>query len=99
MYIQYGTEDKMCRKENTQGAYLFYDYFEANTEVKETNFNHLWPADLPLDVMPYRNCTDKPENPFVSNCGFDFAGNVLRHLLPNVKDSNVTQVNDPEHDW
>ena len=41
--------------------------------------------------MPYTTCEDEDNigKNFIGNCGFDFAGKALEHLLPNLEDSNI----------
>jgi hypothetical protein len=35
----------------------------------------------------------------IINCGIDFAGDFLKHSLPNIVDSEVDAIVDGDNDW
>lgn len=58
--------------------------------------------DISTDTFPAGDCGDEElseENPWMVNCGYDFAGEVLEHLLPNVVGSEVTEIQEKTEDW
>ena len=62
----------------------------------------MWGADLPTDIYETGDCSSQEQSleyPYIVNCGWDFAGDVLNHLLPNVEGSTVTEVAERDLDW
>lgn len=42
------------------------------------------PTDLPeTPTRKNSSCSNTPTDPYISNCGFDTAGNLLNYLIPN----------------
>lgn len=74
---------------------MFYEALGAKVEQKvEETYNHVYPIDAPEDQWPLGEC-DEPEPNFedgIINCGYDLAGDTLRYLLPNIVDSDVTEI-------
>jgi hypothetical protein len=35
----------------------------------------------------------------ISNCGYDFAGNALKFLLPNIPGSEIREISPPNKNW
>jgi hypothetical protein len=67
---------------------LFYEEFSSNVTFIEENFVHNWPTDVPTDQLAYHDCTVEKSGR-VFNCGYDTAGKVLEHLLPNIDGSEL----------
>lgn len=42
---------------------------------------------------------EKKKKSQATNCGYDWAGKVLQHLLPNVPGSNITEIGGKDEDW
>jgi hypothetical protein len=43
------------------------------------------PTDLPeTSTRKNSSCSAPPNDPYISNCGFDTAGNLLNFLIPNI---------------
>jgi len=59
------------------------------------------PTDLKVsDVTPTSGCEDKADVKFfVSNCGFDAAGNLLKHLLTNLENSPLSELKAKSENW
>jgi hypothetical protein len=55
----------------------------ANVTYLEEPLKNVYPVDVG-DDLPYTPCDDG-ERRSVSNCGYDWAGKVLKTLLPNIK--------------
>jgi len=48
------------------------------------NYDHTMPTDLPeTPTRKNSSCSNSPTDPYISNCGFDTAGNLLNYLIPN----------------
>lgn len=73
---------------------MFYEEFEANISWNEKPWNHNWPTDVPEEWgTPYgmikkEDCTVSGGR-MIYNCGFDTAGQILTHLLPNIDGSTI----------
>jgi len=73
---------------------MFYDEFEANINWVEKPWAHNWATDVPEEWgLPYgmtkkESCTESGGR-LIYNCGFDTAGEILTHLLPNIDGSTV----------
>ena len=67
----------------------------------EKEFYHVWPSDITQESMEYKSCSSKPllYEGMISNCGYDFAGNTLKFLLPNIVGSEILEVNPPNKNW
>jgi hypothetical protein len=92
-----GTNDQVIFSTLQRGQELFYDNYESNILYLENDFGHNWPADISTDELPSISC-----NSFgfpVANCGYDAAGMILNHTLPNITGSTVTSLNERDTDW
>lgn len=84
----------------------FYDAYSSNVELATSDGTHLWVADIDPEIsgIEKTSCSDHPASGlqklnFVSNCGTDFAGDFLKHALPNIEDSTVTAIEDGDSNW
>lgn len=81
---------------------VFGDNYNANMKFVEKDFGHLWPSDLPTDVMAEGDCADpagEHDKPYITNCGYDLAGDMLSHMLPNIVGSEITELAAKDTDW
>ena len=78
-----------------------FDKYGAKTLHEQKDFVHCVPTDLPVsDATPTSGCEDKADVKFfVSNCGFDAAGNLLKHLMTNLEKSPLTELKAKSDDW
>lgn len=71
-------------------------------KIVEKDYGHVFPTDLPTDVMAEGDCADKEAEvtkPYVTNCGYDLAGDMLSHMLPNIVGSEITELAARDPDW
>ena len=62
------------------------------------NYDHTMPTDLPeTPTRKNSSCSNPPTDPYISNCGFDTAGNLLNYLIPNT--SPGLSLNERVFDW
>lgn len=89
---------------------IFYENFGANVTFLQEEFSHTYPVDISTEELPEVSCVIEAEDNDqlislggekrqVSNCGYDWAGKVLNHLLPNVPGSNITEIMPPNDNW
>jgi hypothetical protein len=79
-----------------------YDTYSANVEYVEKPYAHMWALDVPTDIYETGDCSSQEQSltyPYMVNFGWDFAGDALNHLLPNVEGSTVTEVAERDFDW
>jgi hypothetical protein len=77
---------------------VFGDNYNANMKFVEKDFNHLVPTDLPTDVLAEGDCANGASYVPV-NCGYDLAGDMLSHMLPNIVGSEITELAAKDTDW
>lgn len=90
------TKDPIAPSENQLTSRVFYENLGATVEYLEEDFTHTYPTDS--DETELVSCADG-EKRTVSNCGYDWAGKVLNHLLPNIPGSNVTEIAPKFENW
>lgn len=101
VYILSNTEDTQVPPAMHDAQKMFYDTFESNVQFVQQPWEHNWPTDIPESVgLEFRmelkaDCTIKGGRR-VYNCGYDTAGDILRHTLPNI-DGSVIEAKD--NDW
>ena len=62
------------------------------------NYDHTMPTDLPeTPTRKNSSCSNPPADPYISNCGFDTAGDLLNYLIPN--SSPGLSLNERIFDW
>ena len=78
-----------------------FDKFGAKTLREQKDFVHCVPTDLTVsDETPKSGCEEKTDVKFfVSNCGFDAAGNCLKHLLTNLETSPLAALKSKSENW
>ena len=77
---------------------MFYEYFEGNITRIYGPWQHGIPIDVPHWVKPYRNCIDWAFRDYVCNCHYDTAHDVFTHLLTNIPETGITELN-PKIDY
>lgn len=96
VFIMKEAQDSVVPNELTDAQNMFYEYFGANVIYKENNFVHSWPTNVPFMQSPYHDCEIEVPYGRIINCGYDTAGEILRHLYPNIDGSEVMP---KETDW
>ena len=59
--------------------------------MEKEGYGHVWPVDLPTDVYAEGPCSELFAHKVV-NCGDDTAKDIIEFLIPNVVDSEVTEI-------
>ena len=94
MYILSNTEDFLVLPELHEALKMFYEEFDADISWNEKPWEHAWTTDVPEEWgLPYgmelkESCTEGGGR-LIYNCGFDTAGEILNHLLPNIDGSTI----------
>ena len=62
---------------------------------------HVFPTNTAVnEYMPKASCTDpKSFEYYISNCGFDAAGETLSHLLKNLPTNKIASLKPQDQDW
>ena len=101
IYILSNTEDTQVDPALHDAQKMFYDTFESNVQFVQQPWQHYWPVDIPESQglefnMPLKaDCTVRGGRR-LTNCGYDTAGDILRHTLPNIDGSVIADTDD---DW
>jgi len=94
VYILSNTQDTIVPPELHKAQKMFYEGFEANVEWVEKPWDHNFATDVPAEwgeeygVTKKENCLDTSGRRLY-NCGFDTAGEILKHMLPNLDGSSL----------
>jgi hypothetical protein len=104
--IYHGEQDKVLSPGITEKAFEYYSKLGADVQYfRNPSTAHPIPTDLPEEAIGQQNLTEFERMarrkvpaghrrfPYVSNCGFDVAGMMLKYLLPKVTGDAVHERN------